>query len=142
MSKILKISDNGKDFGYVTLKGEVFYGGGSRSEAAKFDLEKYKNESNTFYFKLTGTKESYMDVKAASSRIQIVKPTFSVDSSSICAWRIENQELQMIISSHFTGKCLSRSTDDKESKALYGNIMGSHCTVTMEEVAKNEMEEA
>ncbi len=133
MSKILKLKDNGKDFGYVTLDGEVFYGNGSKSDAVKFELEHYKDGSDAHYFKIAGTKESYMDVKYSSSRLQVVKPTFSVGSSSICAWELVGGELRMIIKKKFTGKCLSRSTSDLRSEALYGNLTGHHCDVTIED---------
>lgn len=136
MKKKIKLTNDGKDFGYVTLrdKSEVFYGFGTKEQATVFELEQYKSDPDTYYFKVAGTKESYMDVKAASSRIQIVKPTFTVETSSICAWKWDGDELQMIIGSKFTGKCMSRSTDDHESVALYGNILGSHCKVTLEDV--------
>jgi hypothetical protein len=135
MKKYIKLVNDGKDFGYVTLRdnSSVFYGQGTKAKATAFELEQYKKEKNTFYFKVAGTKESYMDVRAATSRLEIVKPTFSVGASSICAWTLENGELRMIIGEHFTGKCLSRSTDDHESLALFGNILGAHCTVTFED---------
>jgi hypothetical protein len=135
MKKLIKLENAGTDFGYVTLRDNspIFYGKGSKANAAVFELEKYKNEADTYYLKVAGSKESYLDVRAATSRLEIVKPTFSVDSSSICAWKLEGDELRMIVKSHFTGKCLSRSTDDHESVALYGNIMGAHCKVRFED---------
>lgn len=134
MAVILKLKNEGKDFGYVTLDREVFYGNGPKEKATKFELKKYKDGSNAHYFKVAGTKESYMDVKVATSRIQIVKPFWSVEKSSICAWEHVDNQLRMIIVEKFTGKCLSRSIDDKCSESLYGNIMGTHCEVIIEEV--------
>jgi hypothetical protein len=123
MSKrvILKLEQDGKDFGYVKLKKDIFYSNGSKEEAVVFELEKYKKTSDTFYYKVADTKESYMDVKLATSRVQVVKPFLSVSSSSICAWTLKDGTLRMVISNKETGKVLS-SSDDTESTALYANL--------------------
>lgn len=123
MSKrvILKLKQNGKDFGYVRLKKDIFYSGGKKDEAVVFELEKYKDTSDTFYYKVADTKKGYMDVKFSTSRVQVVEPWMSVESSTICAWKLENETLRMILSKKETGKKLS-SGSDTESKALYANL--------------------
>ena len=62
-NKILKLKFQGENFGYVKLtKGsDTFYGNGSEAEAVEFQLEKYKDSKTQFYFKVAGTKDSYLD---------------------------------------------------------------------------------
>ena len=134
----LKLEHKGKDAGYVTLDKEdkIFRNGGSKADATEFELTTYKEGTNAHYFKVLGYKKDkyYMDTRFSTSRIEPVKPTFSVDSSSICAWELKNNELAMILSKNDTKKRMSHGKDSKND-ALYANISdGYPYDVTFEEV--------
>lgn len=124
MTKVkLKLEQNGKDFGYVKLKKDIFYSNGSENEAVVFELEKYSKLEGAFYYRIADTKQGYMDVKVSTSRIEIVEPWFSVDASSIGAWKLKNNgELVYVLGGKETEKVLS-SCADTEYKALFGNII-------------------
>lgn len=143
--KILKLKFQGQDFGYVKMnKGhDAFYGNGSENEAVEFEQVKYKDSKTQFYYKIAGTKDSYLDFSPTSSVIKVTKPWLSVDSSSICAWELIDDELHVIYSGQDTTKAVSRSKADPMSTALYANslIDGNHCTVAILEatsISKNE----
>ncbi|MCO7186025.1 hypothetical protein NH341_11345 [Tenacibaculum sp. XPcli2-G] len=138
---ILKLEQDGKDFGYVKLKKDIFYSNGSKEEAVVFELENYKKSSDSFYYKVADTKDSYMDVKAATSRVQVVKPFLSVSSSSICAWTLKNGILRMVLASKETGKALSTS-EDAESTALYANLFDGKPFTVIEENPKEASNKA
>ncbi|RQM77985.1 hypothetical protein EHZ47_02225 [Aeromonas jandaei] len=132
-NKILKLKFQGENFGYVKLtKGsDTFYGNGSEAEAVEFELVKYKDSKTQFYFKVAGTKDSYLDFSPSSSVVKVTKPWLSVESSTICAWELIGNELHVIYSGTDTTKAISRSKADPLSTALYANspIDGNHCTV-------------
>ncbi|OQS34155.1 hypothetical protein [Chromobacterium haemolyticum] len=134
--KILKLKFKGSDFGYVRMvKGsDTFYGGGSEKEAIEFELIAYKGSSKRFYYKVAGTKDSYMDFSLSSSVVKITKPFLSVESSTICAWELIDNELHAILADKDTTKAISRSAADPESKALYANsfVDVNHCEVSIE----------
>ncbi|KDM90379.1 hypothetical protein [Photobacterium galatheae] len=134
-TKILKLKFEGQDFGYVRLnKSGTFYGDGSESQAVEFQQVKYKNTNDTFYYKVAGTKDSYMDFSLTSSIVKVTKPFFSVEKSSICAWKLVDGELHAVLSGKDTTKAISRSKHDPESKVLYANtfIDGNHCEVSIQ----------
>ncbi|CAM4013575.1 MULTISPECIES: hypothetical protein [Flavobacterium] len=144
---IVKLEFEGKDFGYMRIdKKGTFYGGGSESEAVEFELEKYSKLKEANYFKVSGTK-GYLDFKATSSILFSDTPWLSVDSSSICAWKIIDNELHAILGGKDTTKAVSRSAHDSSTSALYANspIDNNHCTVTLVDATKkssnNEKEE-
>lgn len=132
-NKILKLKFQGQDFGYVKMiKGhDSFYGNGTEAEAVEFEQERYKDSKTQFYYKVAGTKDSYLDFSPTSSVIKITKPWISVESSTICAWERVDDELHVIYSGTDTTKAISRSKADPLSTALYANsfIDGNHCTV-------------
>ncbi|CAM1340267.1 hypothetical protein [Tenacibaculum amylolyticum] len=131
---ILKLEQNGKDFGYVQLKNDIFYSNGTKEQAVVFELENYHDLPDTHYYRVADTKKGYMDVKYTSSRVQVVEPWISVDLSSICAWKYINNSLRMVVNQTETGKMLS-SSQDLESKALYANFYeGKPFKVTQVEV--------
>jgi hypothetical protein len=133
----LKLEQDGKDFGYVQLKKDIFYSSGTEKEAIVFELVKYSKLEDAYYYKVADTKKGYMDVKVATSRIQVVEPFLSVDASSIGAWKHKNNgHLVYVLGGRETGKELS-SSQDTESKALYGNLHdGKPFTVKLVEADK------
>ncbi|POA98241.1 hypothetical protein C2134_12375 [Chromobacterium sinusclupearum] len=135
--KILKLKFDGQDFGYVRMqKGtDSFYGGGAEKEAIEFELESYKGSNTRFYFKVAGTKDSYMDFSLSSSVLKVTKPFFSVEQSSICAWELIGGELHAILGGKDTTKAVSRSKSDPISTILYANSPydGNHCQVSIED---------
>jgi hypothetical protein len=131
MKKILKLAYEGKDFGYMRIaKNGTFYGDGSESDAVEFEQVKYKNMDGAYYYKISGTK-GYLDFSATSSALFSDTPWLSVESSSICAWKMIDNELHAILGSKDTTKALSRSAKDEESSILFANISfdGHHCKV-------------
>lgn len=145
-NKILKLEFNGNDFGYVKMikNHDAFYGDGSEAEAVEFELVNYQGSKTQFYFKVAGTKDSYLDFSISSSVIKVTKPWLSVDASSICAWELIDNELHVIYSGTDTTKAISRSKADPLSKALYANspIDGNHCKVKIVDAtakSKNEV---
>jgi hypothetical protein len=124
MTKVkLKLEQDGKDFGYVKLKKDIFYSNGSENEAVVFELEKYSKLEGAFYYRIADTKKGYMDVKVLTSRIEVVEPWFTIDVSSSGAWKLNNDgELVYVLGGKETEKVLS-SSPDAEYKALYGKII-------------------
>jgi hypothetical protein len=133
--KLIKLEFQGKDFGYVRMQkgSDSFYGGGSEKEAVEFELESYKGSNTRFYFKVSGTKDSYLDFALTSSVLKVTKPWFSVDQSTICAWELISGELHVILAGKDTTKAVSRSQADPTSTILYANSPydGNHCQVSL-----------
>ncbi|WP_444932027.1 hypothetical protein ACJJIF_09775 [Microbulbifer sp. SSSA002] len=76
MSKvIIKLNQEGKGCGYVFLKGDIFRSGGEKAHAAEFEKKFYSKKNGAFYLKLVNAKDNkyYMDVRAATSRVEPVK---------------------------------------------------------------------
>lgn len=129
---ILKLEQDGKDFGYVKLKKDIFYSNGSKEEAVVFELENYPKSSDTFYYKVANTKNSYMDVRATTSRVQVDKPYISLSTSTICTWTLKDGTLRMVLGSRETGKVLSNNKNT-ESSALYANLFDGKPFTVVEE---------
>ncbi|TCW84368.1 hypothetical protein C5O80_15155 [Burkholderia sp. SRS-46] len=135
--KILKLRFQNQDFGYVRMQkgSDSFYGGGSEKEAVEFELESYKGSMTRFYFKVSGTKDSYMDFSLTSSVLKVTKPWFSVEKSTVCAWELIGGELHAILADKDTTKAVSRSHSDPTSTILYANSPydGNHCQVSIDD---------
>ncbi|GGA09104.1 hypothetical protein [Okeania sp. KiyG1] len=121
--KILKLTYEGKDFGYMGLNGKgIFYGGADISDAVEFKEVKYQKADDAYYYEVAKDKNHYLDIKGTSSVLFSDKPIFSVDTSTIVAWQLIGSELHAIIGGQDTRKVVSRSATDEDSKILYGNF--------------------
>ncbi|AJR08597.1 hypothetical protein C9J03_22470 [Photobacterium gaetbulicola] len=143
MNKIIKLSYEGKDFGYMGMKKNgnmhVFYGGADKSDAVEFKQVEYPKRSNAYYYEVVKVNKHYLDIKATSSVLFADKPSISLAMSSIVAWEEVDGELHAIISGKDTTKAVSRSAADPDSTTLYGNLTfgdGNACKVKILDAEK------
>ncbi|WP_211830365.1 hypothetical protein [Kistimonas asteriae] len=131
--KIMKLSNNGEDFGYLTYGNDIFYGGGKKEDAVKLEPVKYPKLEGAYYYKVKGSKR-YMDIRSNGQRIEGVEYNISLSMSTIVAWLHDSSgELQSVVGGKEMPNKVSRSMKDPKSQALYGNARGTHCKITIED---------
>ncbi|HHF3148110.1 TPA: hypothetical protein ACPJ10_004609 [Vibrio diabolicus] len=110
--KIKLSTHDDKSFGFLALGSgkdkDYFLGSATEADATVFVLEKYKKANDIFYFRVDGTKETYLDEHTRNGVVFPEKPFFSVEASSIHAWQLNDEgHLEAVYSSHGTTEVLA-----------------------------------
>lgn len=106
--KLKLTKEDGSEYGYVGLDGKKFIGGVSASNAIVFIRKPYKKELDVFYYEVSTKKGYFMDQHSKDGDIFLNSPNFSVEASTIWAWKnTDNHQLHA-----FAG--------DKDSKQIMG----------------------
>jgi hypothetical protein len=126
MNKILKLSFDGKDLGYLGMQTHEgknkFYGGVDRSEAVEFYQVEYPKFKSAYYYEVVKNKGHYLDIQASNSQLFSDKPSRSSPLSSIVAWTVVEGELSAVIAGGSTTEAIGISATDPHSLILYGNL--------------------
>ncbi|MCY7297487.1 hypothetical protein [Alteromonas sp. a30] len=93
--KIKLTTHDGNSFGYLALgtgkNRKFFLGGATEGDATLFVLEKYKKANDIFYYRIDGTKKTYLDEHTDGGEVFPEKPFISVDNSTIHAWQLNDE---------------------------------------------------
>lgn len=140
--KIKLKKGDGSDYGYVKLgtgsDKKHFLGGAKESEATVFEQVSYKGKEGMHYYKVQG-EDKYLDEHTRSGEVFPETPFWSVEKSSIHAWKInENEEMEAVYSSRGTGEVIGGPHSAKQDKiqkdhpnALFCNFGGYPYTVEL-----------
>ncbi|HAS6052194.1 TPA: hypothetical protein I7122_05510 [Vibrio vulnificus] len=135
--KIKLSTHDGNDFGFIAIgtgkDKEYFLGSASEANATVFVLENYKSSSDIFYYRVDGTKETYLDEHTRNGVVFPEKPFFSVEASSIHAWQLNDDGyLEAIYSSRGTTEVLSEphNTNQTDIRKHHPNAIFCNIGIT------------